>query len=180
MVPRTLTYADLQAMPDDNHRHELLNGELFVSPAPKLRHQRLVVRLSTAFSVHIDGHGGGEVFIAPTDVVLSDINVVEPDLLFIADAQREILTEANIQGVPSLVIEVVSDSRQDRVRKRDVYAQFGVPEYWIIDPEADRVEVYRLLEERVYAKPQLFEPGDALTFDGLPGFTLDLQKLFAR
>ncbi len=179
MSEGALTYADLAAMPDDAMRHELIDGELVVSPSPKLRHQRLSWRLVVAFGPHIEAHGGGEMFHAPADVVLSDTNVVVPDLFLVADSQRQILTANNVQGSPDLVIEIVSESRYDRVRKRDLYAGFGVPEYWIVDPDADRMEVYRL-EGAAYAKPQIFEAGDTLTFAGLPGFQLNLTKLFAR
>jgi Uma2 family endonuclease len=174
-----LTYEDLASFPDDGLRRELLDGELIVTPAPRLRHQDVVLRLGMAFGNHLSAHGGGRVFIAPADVVLSDRDVLEPDVLFIADSQVSILTEANVRGAPSLVIEVLSDPRVDRVRKRDAYARFGVPEYWIADPDADRVEVYGLAGGR-YAKPEIFEPGDRLTYAGLPGLTIDVAELFAR
>ena len=173
-----LTYADLAAMPDDGTRHELLDGELIVSPSANTRHQRLSVRLAFAFHLHIRSRGGGEIFEA-LDVVFADMTVVQPDVLFIADDQQGILTDANVQGVPALVIEIVSDSRYDRVRKRDIYARFGVPEYWIVDPDADRIEVYRL-QGNAYVRPQVYEVGDSLAFGGLPGMTLDLNELFAR
>lgn len=180
MAERTIvTYADLASFPDDNLRREIIDGELIVSPAPRLRHQRISGRLHLVFGNHIAAHGGGEIFYAPADVVFSDINVVEPDLLFVADDQLAILTEINIQGAPALVIEIVSDPRLDRVRKRDLYARFGVPEYWIVDPDADRVEVHRLGEVS-YGKPEIFEPGETLTYDRLPGLQVDLQALFAR
>ena len=174
-----LTHGDLASFPDDNLRRELIDGELIVTAAPYLRHQRILGRLYTAFAVHIEAHSGGEAFVAPADVVFSDINVVEPDLLFVAEDELGILTEKNIQGAPSLVVEVVSDTRMDRVRKRDLYARFGVPEYWVVDPDADRVEIYRRVGD-AYAKPQIFEPGDALTYERLPGLRIDLAKLFAR
>lgn len=175
----TVTYADLATFPDDGLRREIIDGELIVSPAPRLRHQRLCGRLHLMFGNHIASHGGGEVFFAPADVIFSGINVVEPDLLFVSDDQLEILTEMNVQGAPALVIETVSDPRLDRVRKRDLYARFGVPEYWVVDPDADRVEVHRLGEVS-YGKPEIFEPGETLTYDRLPGLQVDLQALFAR
>jgi Uma2 family endonuclease len=119
------------------------------------------------------------VFIAPLDILLSDSNVLEPDVFFVADSQSEIIDEPNIEGVPTLVIEVLSEPRIDRVRKRDIYARFGVPEYWIVDPDADRVEVYRL-RDGGYGKPEIFEPGEQLVYPLLEGFVLDLSQLFAR
>jgi Uma2 family endonuclease len=176
---KVYTYADLATFPDDNLRREIIDGELFVTAAPFLRHQKILLELAYAFVARLKIHGGGEVYVAPADVVLSDVNVVEPDLLFVPDDRRDILTERNLQGAPTLVVEVVSDTRMDRVRKRDLYERFGVPEYWIVDPEADRVEVYRLTGDG-YAKPEILEPDETLTYDGLPGLEIDLTQLFAR
>jgi len=173
------TYADLSMFPDDGLRREIIDGELVVTSAPYLRHQRLVGRLAVAFANHLEAHGGGEVFFAPVDVIFDEINVVEPDILFVAADRLQILTEKNVQGAPSLAIEVVSDSRMDRVRKRDLYATFGVPEYWVVDPDIDRVEVHRLAGEK-YGKPELFVAPETLTYDRLPGLTIDLAALFAR
>lgn len=179
LMAQGLTYADLAAFPDDGLRRELIDGELIVSPSPLVRHQRLVGFLHLRLAGFVEANGGGEVFIAPMDVVLSDRNVVEPDLFFVPSSAANIVERANIQGVPSLTIEVLSNPRVDRVRKRDLYAAFGVAEYWIVDPDADRVEVYRTQGEG-YGKPLILEPGESLTYDLLPGFTLDLSKLFDR
>jgi Uma2 family endonuclease len=176
----TFTYADLIAdFPVDNVQRELFDGELVVSPSPKVRHQQLVGRLFLILGQHVAIHGGGEVFGSPLDVVLSETNVLQPDLLFIADDQLHVLTEDNVRGAPALVVEVVSDSRRDRVRKKELYARFGVRESWIVDPDADRVEVYRLVGP-AYGKPQILEPGEVLAYDGLPGLAIDLTALFAR
>lgn len=174
-----LTYADLASFPDDGLRRELLQGELLVSPSPRVRHQRIVGRLHAQIAAHIDEHGGAEVLLAPMDVVLSNITVLEPDLLIVADRQSDIVTEMNIQGPPALVIEVLSDPRVDRIRKRDLYARYGVPEYWIVDPDADRVEIYRL-EGDQFRKPEIIEPGEDLTTPVLHGLTIDLAKIFRR
>ncbi|MCA1833880.1 MAG: Uma2 family endonuclease [Actinomycetota bacterium] len=175
----TLTYADLAAMPEDGLRRELIGGELVVSPSPKVRHQSVVVELTLAFGNHIKAHGGARVWSAPLDVLLSGSDVVEPDLVIVRDDQSDIVTQANINGVPALLVEVVSDSRYDRVRKRDLYERFGVSEYWIVDPDADRIEVYRLTENR-FGKPSIVEPGEYLETAVLPGFRLDVAEVFAR
>lgn len=174
-----LTYADLASFPDDGLRRELIDGELIVSPSPRLRHQEVLARLYLLFGNHVAASGGGKVYFAPLDVLFSDTNVVEPDLLFVADDRLEILTEMNVQGSPTLVVEVLSNPRIDRVRKRDLYARFGVAEYWVVDPDADRVEVHRLHGD-AYAKPEILEPGETLTYNRLPGLQIDLRKLFAR
>jgi Uma2 family endonuclease len=180
-MPKTtgLTYADLAAFPDDGLRREIIDGELIVSPSPRVRHQRISARLFLVLGNHVARHGGGEVLFAPMDVLFSDRNVVEPDILFVADDQAGITTEMNIQGSPALLIEVLSEPRIDRVRKRDLYMRFAVPEYWIVDPEADRVEIYRLQGD-AYGKPQILEPGETLTYERMPGLEIDLTKLFAR
>lgn len=175
-----LTYADLSSFPDDNLRREIIDGELVVSPAPRLRHQRIVQRLAVLIGTFIDERGAGEVFHAPTDVVFDDINVCEPDLLVLTEEQRLGLGEQNIQVPPALVIEVLSNPRIDKVRKRDVYARFGVPEYWIIDPDADRVEIYRLVAPGHFAKPEHIEPPDDLEAPSFPGLSIDLAHLFRR
>ena len=176
---KLLTYADLASFPDDGLRRELLEGELLVSPAPRLRHQKTVGRLHGAIWVHLEQVGGAEVYLALTDVVLSDITVLEPDLLVVTDRQRAQLTEKNIQGPPALVIEVLSDPRIDRVRKRDLYAKYGVPEYWVVDPDAGQVEIYRLTD-RTFAAPQVLKPGELLATPTLPGLSIDLATLFRR
>lgn len=178
--PRTkLTYEDYTSFPDDGIRRELIEGEVQVTPSPVTRHQRIALRLARLLADHADEHHAGEVFIAPYDVVLSRHDVVQPDIAFVAAAHAHIVTEANVQGPPSLVVEVVSDPRTDRVRKRDLYARHGVPEYWVVDPDADRVEVYRLRASS-YPKPSIVEPGEVLTSMSLPLLRVDVAALLAR
>jgi Uma2 family endonuclease len=172
----TLTYDDLLAFPDDGLRRELIDGELIVSPSPKTRHQRILLRLAATLRTHLQEHGGGEVFIAPLDVLFGRRDVVEPDLFFVLDDQQDIITEDNIKGVPALLIEIVSNPRLDRVRKRDLYERVGVPEYWIVDPDADRVEVFRL-GDASYGKPEILEAGDDLTFAPLSGLRISVADL---
>src|SRR5262245_51916285 len=98
MSSGALTYEDLAAFPDDGLRRELLDGELVVTPAPRLRHQDVVLRIAVAFSNHLREHGGGRIYIAPADVVLSHRDVLEPDVIFVLDRDSAILTEANLRG----------------------------------------------------------------------------------
>lgn len=177
-----LTYADLAAFPDDDVRRELIDGEVAVTPSPNTRHQDVLLRLVLAFANHLAASGGGRVFVAPYDVVLSDHSVVEPDLVFIADEDLDVITEANVQGAPTLVAEVVSHSRTDRVRKRELYARHGIGEYWVVDPDADRVEVYRLVAggQATYPKPELFEVGETVSPRSVPTLSIDLAELFRR
>lgn len=176
---RLLTYEDYAAFPDDGIHREIVNGAVFELSAPNVRHQRLVGRLFRFLADYLDLHGGGEVFVSPIDVLLSEHDIVQPDVVFVADDQAGIVTAPNLAGTPTLVVEVVSDPRHDRVRKRALYAQAGVLEYWIVDPEADRIEVHRLAEGR-YGKPEILEPGDALTTGLLPGLRVDTGYLLRR
>ena len=181
VLPRSkLTYGDYASFPDDGIRRELIDGEVHVTPSPVTRHQRIALRMARSLADHVDAHHAGEVFVAPYDVVLSRHDVVQPDVLFVATLDTGIVTEANIQGSPTLVVEVVSDPRMDRVRKRELYARHGVPEYWIVDPDADRVEVYRLEGGASYPKPSILEPGDALGSPSLSQLSIDVAGLLAR
>lgn len=174
-----LTYDDLWSFPDDGIRRELLDGELLVSPSSFTRHQDLAGRLYFEFTAHLRADGGGRVFIAPLDIILDVHNVFEPDVFFVADDRSEIVTDTHVFGVPTLVVEVLSNSRRDRVLKHEVYARFGVPEYWIVDGNADTVEIYRLGTEGAYLRPEILEPGDTLATP-LPGLSLDVAELLRR
>lgn len=172
------TYEDYLDFPDDGKRYEIVGGEVFVTPAPNIRHQDIVGWLFVRLYEHVERHGGGRVFVAPLDVVLSSTDVVEPDIVFVADADTDRITAANLQGPPTLAVEVLSEARHDRVRKRRLYAQFGVAEYWIVDPEGERVEVYRL-DGQTYPTPTLLEAGTELSTGHLPGFSIDVAMLLA-
>lgn len=177
---KLLTYEDFLAFPDDGVRREIIAGEAFVTPSPLVRHQDLGMFIGTALYNHVAAHGGGgRVFMAPLDVRLSAHDIVEPDVIFVADDRLEIIKEKHLLGSPTLLVEVVSDPRTDRVRKREQYARTAVPTYWIIDPDGDRVEVYRL-SGKTYPKPEILEPGDTLTLDELPGLAIDVARLFDR
>ncbi len=176
--PRTLTYADYAALPDDGRRFELIDGELFEMAVPSTRHQDIVLRLGFALYEHVRRTGRGRVFVAPCDVVLSDTVTVQPDVVYLSDADAHRVTAPNIQGPPTLVAEVLSVPRHDLVRKRELYARFAIAEYWVVHPDADRVEVYRLADG-AYAKPVVLEPGEQLATDLIPGLTIDVGELLA-
>ena len=172
-----LTYADLEAFPEDEFRREIIDGELVVSPSPGRRHQEIVQRLGIPLILHAQQHDLGDVFLVDIDVILDVHQVFIPDVLFVAKERSGLWTEKNLQGAPSLAVEVLSNARRDRIIKRQRYERYGVPEYWIVDPEADRVEVYRLEDGR-YGKPEILEPGDTLSTPQLPGLEIDLADLF--
>lgn len=176
-----LTYEDYRLIPDDGKRHELIDGEHVMSPSPKTKHQRIARSLLTALANFLLDHPLGEIFIAPYDVVLSDFDVVQPDLVFVATAQSAIVTEANIRGVPTLVVEILSEGNRklDETIKRQRYEHYGIPEYWIIDPALDQVKIYRLTEGRYgQASVLTLEAQALLTTPLLPALSLPLATLF--
>jgi Uma2 family endonuclease len=142
------TYDDLLAMPDDGNRYELIFGEIVMSPAPTEKHQFALGELFKLFSNHALKHGLGLVLFAPYDVRLSIHNVVEPDLLYIKREHTQYRKGKYLDGAPDLIVEVLSPSNraQDVVRKAALYTQFEVPEYWIVDPEAETIAVNELRE----------------------------------
>src|SRR4051812_2307012 len=121
--PIRLTYEDFCALPEDGRRYEILDGDLYVSPAPIPLHQRLIFKLAIALHKHVDQNLLGEIFISPLDVLLSEHDIVEPDLIFIAKNSKAIVTDKNIQGPPDLLVEVLSPSNaiRDTRDKRNIY-----------------------------------------------------------
>lgn len=179
MAPQTstkLTYEDYVLLPDDGRRHEIIDGEHFVSPSPNTRHQRISKRFTAAL-LPCEHAGLGELFYAPYDVVLSIFDVVQPDVLFITAARAHIINDRHAEGAPDLVIEILSDSNRqyDEQVKYKTYERLGVDEYWIADPFEEIVKVFRRTSGR-------FERGaiaDVLTTPLLPGFALRVRDLFA-
>ena len=175
------TYEDYLLFPDDGKRHELIDGEHHVTPAPNIKHQKISGNLFGILHAHLRGVKAGRLFSAPTDVVLSDLDVVQPDLLFVSAGRASIITERNIQGAPDIVAEILSETtrRTDEVVKRKLYERFGVAEYWIVDPELETVKVYRMAETGYIRTAELTrETGDILKSPFLPGFQLSLGELF--
>ena len=177
-----LTYDDFVLFPDDRLRHELIDGEHYVTPSPNAQHQQIVLKLGARILEWVEHHGTGRVFIAPFDVVFSHADVVEPDVLYMSsDRATSILKSANVQGTPELVVEIGSPStrKRDETVKRELYERAGVSEFWFVDPERDTVRVYRRDGER-FARPVELsaDAGDVLTTTLLPGLELPLSEVF--
>lgn len=174
-------YRNLEFDDNDTHLYELIDGKLVRRSAPAPKHQRLSRKLIVAFDSYINQNNLGEVFYSPIDVFFDDYNVPQPDVVFIPKDNESIITENGIEGVPALVVEIISPSSivRDRVIKKDLYERFGVPEYWLVDPANQEIEIYTL-EENKY---QLFSAGSAvegeLKSKQLPTFLMDLKGLFA-
>ena len=174
------TYEDLLYTPDDGKRYEVLEGDLIVSPSPKVKHQWIVKRLQRLLERGEDA-GIGELFSSPLDVVLSARDVVEPDLLFVTKSRLGILTEDNVQGAPDLVVEVISEGsrKRDAITKRHIYERYGVRFYWLVDPEEETVRVFEL-QDGAYGEPTTLRAAQQLTCPLFPGITQDVGKLFAE
>jgi len=176
-----LTYADFVLFPDDGKRHELIDGEHYVTPSPNLRHQTISGRLHLWIGKYLEERPVGRVWSAPLDVVLSQHDVVEPDLIYVSNARGSILTKQNIQGAPDLAVEILSPGtrKTDEITKRHAYERWGIGEYWVVDPELDGVKIYRLRERTFARADELFADDDAvLTTPLLPDLAISLKRLF--
>lgn len=141
-----LTYKDYAALPADGKRYELHEGELSMTPAPGSRHQQISANLFMILRQHVQAKGLGEVLYAPLDCILSDITIVQPDIVYLEADRRGLISPRGIEGPPTLVIEILSPStvQIDRATKMQLYARYGVPYYWIVEPEPVSLEVYAL------------------------------------
>jgi Uma2 family endonuclease len=178
-----LTYEDYLLIPDDGLQHEIIDGEHYLNPAPNMRHQLIVSNVNFALSAFVRSGRFGRVLTSPSDVVLSEIDVLQPDVLFISNERFARITATNVQGAPDLVVEVLSESRRrkDEIEKKHRYEFFGVLEYWVVDPELDSVKIYRRAGDK-FAPAEIvsMETGGEITTPLLPGFTLPIADVFAE
>ena len=173
------TYEDYQHTPEDK-RYELLDGELIMVPAPNLGHQRIGAELGTRLYTFVKEKGLGEVFFAPCDVVLSNTDVVQPDLLFVSNERAHLLLGGdNVRGAPDLVVEILSPSTagRDRMLKCALYAKHSVKEYSLVDPDARTVTVLRLGED-AFEVEAIYGEGQTMTSPTLAGFAVNLNEIF--
>jgi Uma2 family endonuclease len=143
-----LTYADYAALPADGRRYEVHEGKLSVTPAPSPRHQRASGHLNDLLRRHVQERGLGEVLYSPIDVILDETTIVQPDLVYLDPTRAGLVSERGIEGPPTLVVEILSPSTThiDRSTNRRLYGRYGVPYYWIADPEARTIEALALSE----------------------------------
>jgi Uma2 family endonuclease len=172
-----LDYSDYLLTPDDGNRYEILLGELLVSPPPSPTHQRVSKRLERQLETHFEGRSLGEVFNAPIGLILTTHDIAEPDLLVVTEPTQ--VSERGIEGPPLLVVEVFSPASRGRdtgVKARR-YAELGIPHYWLVDPEARRIECLTL--DRSAYRPSIAAEGDAtLSHPAWPGLTIDLAEVW--
>lgn len=179
-----LTVEDYMRLPDDGNRHEIIDGAHYVSPSPSMRHQAISGRLFLKLGIFLAAHPQyGRVFYAPADVILSNHDVVVPDLLVVAGDQLAILTDANVQGSPAIVVEIQSPGtrRRDETIKRRLFERSGVREYWLIDPVKNHVRVFRRAADASF--PEVVdlsrEAQGVLTTPLLPGLLIDVAVVLA-
>ena len=182
-APEKLTYRDFVRFPDDGQRHELIDGAHHVTPSPATLHQRVVGNLYFLIRSHVERHGGGEVFLSPFDVVFSFFDVVVPDLIVVTDAHRGGLTEKHFRGAPDLIVEVSSPRTRgrDAGAKLALYERAGVAEYWVVDPSARAVRVFRRHGTSLTRLTTLrAAAADDLDTPILPGLAMPLNRVFSR
>ena len=172
------TYEDYLLLPEDR-RYEIIDGDLFKTPAPGTPHQRLIGRLYRYLDDHVRSRKLGEVLVAPCDVVLSPTDVVQPDLLYVTAARSAIVGEKFISAAPDLVVEVLSPSTEDRDRtlKTKLYARFGVRELWIADTKEKRIEVLTNSGDG-FRQEAVFGLGTVLRSSLLSGLEIPIADVF--
>lgn len=177
-----LTVADLDAFPeDDGNRYELINGELFVSCAPGIPHQRVLMNLILGFGDYLKIHPIG-ILVPGAGAIFSDYDAVIPDLAFVRNERwDQVVTGEKFTGALDLVIEILSPGSQNRRRdlssKRKLYGKYGVKEYWIVDSENQSILIFRLREQG-FGEPAIFADDQELTSPLLPGFQLKASAVF--
>ncbi len=174
-----LTYEDYQRLPDDGRRYEILEGVLHVTPSPTTVHQRVSRRLFSILDAFVREHNLGEVFYAPLDIVFSNVSIMQPDLIYVSEARRGIITEKNIAGAPDLVVEIASPSTAgvDKVTKAQVYARYGVPYFWVVDPQQKTLEEYRL-ERGIYMLLRCWEENAVFAPELFSGLKVNLKEIW--
>lgn len=173
------TYEDYCRLPDDGWTYEIIEGELFMSPAPLTRHQKSGGKIFALFLNFAEEHDAGETYISPIDVILPGFaNPVQPDVIFVAKARLDIIKEERIEGAPDIIVEVLSPWNWiiDRRRKFTIYAKAGVREYWLIDPKARTIELF-CLRGGSYALIGKYGVGETVQSEVLPGFAVQVEKV---
>ena len=177
--PTGWTYAEYARLPDDGNRYEVLDGEVLTTPSPGTPHQRIAARLFIFLTEYVNRHGIGEM-MWDLDLLFFTGQFLRPDMTYVANDQRHLLTDRGIEGMPGLVVEVLSPSsgRIDKVKKPARYADFGVPEYWVIDPSRKTILVWEFAlggtQPRIVTDRLIWQPEA-----GVVPFELELSQLFA-
>ncbi len=177
-----LTRDHYEQLPESNKLCELIGGELHMAPAPNRYHQEISKNLEFIIHQHVKSNRLGKVYNAPFDVYLGEHDVFQPDLLFVSQERRHVLTHKGAEGAPDLVIEILSPKTafKDRHTKLETYAKTGVVEYWLIDPEPKTIEVF-LFEKSPDKTERIYTVGvdSTITSTLLPGLQISLEEVFS-
>lgn len=175
---KKFTYEDYLATPEDE-RYELIEGELIMTPSPVPYHQWISKNVEYELEKFIREKGIGRLFYAPCDVYLDENNVFQPDILFISTSRLKIIGDKNISGAPDLIVEILSEATayRDLVKKKKLYALFGVKEYWIVDPGEKVVEIYSL-KGKEFSLHRTYKANDTLESLFFSGFKMALRRVF--
>jgi Uma2 family endonuclease len=179
VVQPRFSFSELQLLPEDGPRYELYDGELVIVPAPILLHQRVALRVYDVLSEYERAHGG-LVAVSPLDIVFDEYNVLQPDVVFFVRERRALLDlRKPIRVPPDVTVEILSPSTShlDRGRKMQMYAREGVREYWVIDPNAQAIEIYRS-SDGIWTLAQRAEPASSVESTVLDGLRFDPARLF--
>ena len=180
-IDERVTFAELQQWPDDGRRYELYDGEVIVAPSPFPRHQRVAFHVGRVLEDY-EERVGGLVFCVPIDVVFSEHNVVQPDVVYFREERRHVVDMMSpTRAAPDLAVEVLSQSTEarDRGRKMQLLARFGVPEYWIADPVRNTLEVY-VIKGSTYDLAGTYGDDQEVSSPTLPGLVFSSARLFAE
>lgn len=182
-----LTYEDYLQFPDDGRRHEIIGGEHYVSPSPSAAHQDASRHIQFQLYRDIELRGLGRVYNAPMDLQLSEVDVVQPDLILILYEHRDRISSSRLLGAPDLVVEILSaaTSKRDRSLKLKLYEGMGIGEYWVVDTDAHELTRYRL-EGDAYGAPERFT--EEIGYSAAPAgdrteaveATVDLRSVWRR
>jgi len=170
------TYEEYRLFPDDGRRHEIIDGEHYVSPSPSTDHQKASRHIQFALYEQIEQTGRGQVYDAPMDLELAPTDVVQPDLIVVMNESSDIVLRSRLRGVPDLVVEILSPSTAeiDRNLKRSLYEHHGVAEYWVVDVEDRAIHRYRLTDGS-YGAAETFR--DSISFRDA---VIDLTAVWRR
>jgi Uma2 family endonuclease len=159
---------------------ELIEGDLFMVTSPDIKHQRISMHLESAIRDFLKVHQVGELFHAPVDVLLSEVDVVIPDIFIILKSNSKRITQQNVQGTPDLIIEILStNEKRDVVLKKNLYERYQVNEYWIVDPEKESVSVYSFAKEtKKFTSKGTFSGEKVITSMLLPEFEVVARNIF--
>lgn len=176
-----VTAEDYRLMPEAGPRYQLIEGELTIWPSPNRYHQDISGKLEFILLKYLERNPVGKLYDAPFDVYLTEHNVFQPDIVFIANDRTSTLTDAGAEGAPTLVIEILSDrtAQLDKNPKRKAYAAAGVPELWLVNPETKSIEVYRLQQDAEHPTA-VFQEKDAFTSPCFPGLSISATEVFKQ